>query len=101
MDAKNALLDLAARQERYYSVNQSYTNTASALGYSGTFPILVPSTNNASYAISVTLTLGTIQYMAAATPVGNQSSDGCGKFLLRWDGMQSIQNASLSAAECW
>ena len=32
-DAKTALLDLAAREERYLATANSYTNTATALGY--------------------------------------------------------------------
>ena len=32
VDAKNALLDLASRQERYFSVNNKYSTTAADLG---------------------------------------------------------------------
>jgi type IV pilus assembly protein PilE len=33
-EARNAVMDLAAREERYYSVNNAYTNLALQLGYS-------------------------------------------------------------------
>jgi type IV pilus assembly protein PilE len=36
-DAKTALLDLASLEERYFSVNNAYTNVASNLGYTA-FP---------------------------------------------------------------
>jgi len=32
-EARNAVMDLAAREERYYSVNNAYTNVALELGY--------------------------------------------------------------------
>jgi type IV pilus assembly protein PilE len=34
-DARSALLELAGREERYYATNNTYTNSAAALGYSG------------------------------------------------------------------
>src|ERR1700722_14663380 len=36
-EVKTALLDLASLEERYFSVNNSYTTSAAALGYAG-FP---------------------------------------------------------------
>src|SRR3954466_15994752 len=32
-EARNAVMDLAAREERYYSVNNAYTDAALELGY--------------------------------------------------------------------
>ena len=37
-DAKSALLDLATRQERFFSTQNTYTNNAANLGYSAAFP---------------------------------------------------------------
>jgi type IV pilus assembly protein PilE len=38
-DARTAVLDLAGREERYFSTNgASYTNVATNLGYTGVFP---------------------------------------------------------------
>lgn len=34
-DARSALLELAAREERYYATNNAYTATAADLGYTG------------------------------------------------------------------
>jgi type IV pilus assembly protein PilE len=39
-DAKTALLDLAAREERWLTTNPAgYTNSAANLGYTGAFPV--------------------------------------------------------------
>src|ERR1041384_8026965 len=35
-EAKTALLDLAAREERFFSTNSAYTSDPAKLGYSGT-----------------------------------------------------------------
>jgi len=37
-DAKTAVLDLAVREEKYLTLNNSYTADPTKLGYSGTFP---------------------------------------------------------------
>src|SRR5580704_3895466 len=42
-DAKTALLDLAAREERYNSTYNTYTSVPANLGYSGNFPVTVGS----------------------------------------------------------
>src|ERR1700693_4365283 len=41
-EVKTALLDLASLEERYFSVNNSYTATANLLSYAA-FPVTLPS----------------------------------------------------------
>ena len=63
-EAKSALMDLAGREERYMATNGVYTGTASALGYSGTFPQTIGS---GYYSISVAAGIsGTGSYTATA-----------------------------------
>ena len=38
-EARSALLELAAREERYYATQNAYTTSASQLGYTGSWPI--------------------------------------------------------------
>ena len=38
-EARSALLELAAREERYYATQSAYTTSASQLGYTGSWPI--------------------------------------------------------------
>jgi len=40
-DAKSALLDMASLEERYFSTNNSYSQTPSDLGYTGAVPFAV------------------------------------------------------------
>ena len=77
-EARTALLDIAARQERYYSNNRQYTNQLSKLRMSGT-------SENGYYALSLPLPamLGTATgtntqtFKATATPSG-WTDDKCG-----------------------
>jgi len=100
-DAKTALLDLASREERYMSVNQTYTNSGTALGFSANFPISVPSGNAATYTLSVTLSNSNANYTLTATPAGNQAQDSCGTYTLTSLGVSGVTGAISSAADCW
>jgi len=55
-EARTALLDLAAREERFFSTNSAYTNVPANLGYAGTFPAPVGSSY---YQVNVTNATGT------------------------------------------
>lgn len=103
-DARSALLDLAAREERFYATNNAYSNTASDLGYQGWgsgnpvgngqyYYIDQPTVNNAATPPSFSLT---------AHPVssGPQANDGdCTSFTVNSSGQQSATGSS--ASSCW
>jgi type IV pilus assembly protein PilE len=102
-DEKNALLDLAARQERFYSLNNQYSTVPSALGYAGAaFPLNVQTGNAAYYQLAVSAptpaaaTLPT--FAASAVPLGNQAKDKCGTYTLTHLG---VQGNSTSESGCW
>jgi len=99
-DAKTALLDLATREERYFSINNAYASTAAALNYGGTFPINVLTGGTAFYQLSVTAST-TTTLSATATPVGVQLSDTqCGTYSIDQLGTQG-STGTLGAAACW
>ena len=99
-DAKTALLDLAAREERFFSTNNTYTNTPANLGYGGTFPADVLTGSTAYYQINVTAASATA-FTATATPVGAQTADTkCGTYTVDQLGTQSA-SGTLGAAACW
>ena len=99
VDAKTALLDLGSRQERFFSMNNTYTKTPSDLGYGGAFPLDVLSGSTAYYRLDVTAATAT-GFSATATPVNAQLSDKCGTYTLTQLGTQTV-SGTLSAAECW
>ncbi len=100
-DAKNALLDLAAREERYYATNNVYTATASALGYGTAFPVAVSTWGVTSYSLSVTVAASPPTFTALASRTGAQTSDACGDFQLTDQGTQSNLNTTNAPPTCW
>ncbi len=112
-DAKTALLDLATREERYYSTHNAYTSAPANLGYSGTFPVSVGSgyyniNINVCTTASGTPPCGTdagtgTSFSATATALNNQTKDTtCGNFGLDSTGLQSVTgSASATPSTCW
>lgn len=100
VDAKNALLDVASRQERYYSVNNKYALLATELGYTGIWPYSVPSSgSNSYYQLSVTSTDGGKTWTATATPTGAQAADtACKNFTIDDKGARGVSG---TATNCW
>ena len=107
-DAKNAVLEMASRQEKFFSINNAYSTSASALGYSA-LPSPVNSSGTSYYQLSVTVTTasGTALpgFVATATPTGVQIADTkCYAFRLNQLGVQTNVDsggASLSGVGCW
>lgn len=99
-DAKTALLDLATRQERFSTTNNSYTNVPGSLGYAGAFPVSVPSATEFNYGISVTAST-TSSFTATAVPNGDQVNDTCGTYVINDQGVQSTTGGTTPSAQCW
>src|ERR1700685_4507865 len=55
-DARNALLDIAGREERFLSVSNAYSQLPSDVGYAGVWPQNV--TPNSYYSVSVVAPAG-------------------------------------------
>ena len=102
-DAKNALLDLAAREERYYAANNQYTNSPTSLGYvANAWPAAVPGSGTQTYSLSVTAA-GATSFTAQAvrTAGGPQANDTCGDYAINDQGVQSNANNTQATAQCW
>jgi type IV pilus assembly protein PilE len=99
-DAKSALLDLAARQERWMSTANTYSNNATNLGYGGSFPQGIVSGSTAYYQLNV-VTATSTAFSLTATAIGDQVNDACGSYALDQLGNQTNTGNSLSSASCW
>jgi type IV pilus assembly protein PilE len=110
-DAKTALLDLASLEERFFSLNNAYTNDPTQLGYPAGLPIAI----GAFYTVDIptppaqlVATPGTATtapmaaaYTLTATPVGRQLGDTeCTSFTVLSGGTQSATPAANSDT-CW
>ncbi|HTT13403.1 MAG TPA: type IV pilin protein [Burkholderiaceae bacterium] len=99
-DAKSALLDLAAREERYFAANNTYTNVAANLGY-GALPAAIPGgTSTTTYTLNVTAVTAT-SFSAQASRAQVQANDGCGDYTVDDRGTQSNVNNTLATSSCW
>ena len=70
---------------------------------SGNYPTLLPDTVWQTTELRYRLQLQTQAnaFVLKAIPLGAQAQDGCGSFTLNQSGERGVQNASLSAAQCW
>ena len=99
-DAKTALLDLASREERYFSTNNKYSATPSDVGYAGAWPASIPTSTQVNYALSISAATATA-FSATAVPQGSQASDPCGTYTINNFGQQGNTGNSLTSAKCW
>jgi len=104
--AKTALLDLAGKEAKYYSVNNTFTVTLTDLGFSVATNVPVPDTSTTYYTITVTKNgTGSIidGFLATATPTGAQASDDCGSFSLDETGSKSYtpNGTDPGSSSCW
>jgi type IV pilus assembly protein PilE len=107
-DARSALLDLAAREERYFDSNNAYTATAGNLGYSGFgsgnpvgsgqyYYIDTPTVSNAANPPTFTL---------EAQPLAGKGQDldsDCQTFFVDSKGDQTAKNSASTdnSTTCW
>jgi type IV pilus assembly protein PilE len=105
-DAKTALLDLATREEKFYSVQNKYSATASDLyGYTASTTSGFPdpqSGSTAYYTLTVTASpTSAFQAKAALITAG----DACGTFTIDNTGLTGNQDSSSGTAitgiSCW
>lgn len=104
--AKAALLDLAGKEVKYYSVNNTFTTTLTDLGFSVATNIPVPDSSTIYYKITVTQNgTGSITdgFLATATPTGAQSDDECGNLSLDETGNKSYtpNDTDPGSGTCW
>ena len=99
-DARSALLDLAGREEKLFSVANAYSALPSDLGYGAVgvpWPITVGS---GYYQVSVT-TPDSQSYSITATPLGAQLNDTtCASLSVNQLGAQTSTGTG-TAATCW
>ena len=107
-DARSALLDLASREERYYSMQNAYSSTATDLGYtawpqtvgSGYYQLSQPANISAATATTpATFTL-------TAVPIAGKGQDkdtDCQSFVVTQTGQETSTNGAGvdSSATCW
>ena len=98
--AINAILDLAGKQARYYTIGNTYTGSLLTLGYAND-PMLVSDTANPFYSLSVVPGSTANSFTLQAVPQNAQVNDTeCGTFKITQLGQKTVTGTS-SAASCW
>ena len=98
--AINAILDLAGKQARYYTIGNTYTGSLLTLGYAND-PMLVSDTANPFYSLSVVPGSTANTFTLQAVPQNAQVNDTeCGTFMITQLGQKTVTGTS-SAASCW
>jgi type IV pilus assembly protein PilE len=104
-EARTALLDLATREERYYSVNNTYSQVAADLGYgAGTGQINGMSVGSGYYTVTVNAAAGPpATFSVVATTANTQVKDKrCATFTVDQTGAQSSTDSNAAASNvCW
>lgn len=96
-DAKQALLELAQRLERYYTERGTYAG-ATLGGSNGIYP----ATSTGGYYTLSIVTQTAEGFSISAAPAGTQVGDACASFGYNHLGEQSVSSAAtLSAGQCW
>ncbi|MGA4635792.1 type IV pilin protein [Pseudomonas solani] len=94
-EAMTLLSEAAARQERYFTQNNSYASTAAALNMTS----YVAGLKNYSLAIS---NVGAATYTLTATAIGSQVRDKeCQTLTLDQAGARGYSGTAASASTCW
>ena len=108
-EARSALLDLAAREERYFDTNNAYTGTASSLGFSG-FGSANPVGNGQYYYIASPITFSNTDnpptFKLEADPMTGKGQDqdtDCAQFFVDSKGDETAKNSAGAdtSATCW
>jgi type IV pilus assembly protein PilE len=99
VDAKNAVLDMAAREERYFATNNKYSIKGTDFGFSTDTAIPVTTGSKSYYAITVTQTT-TSDFTVTAAPTGTQTADTCNSYIINSLGVQS-NSGGASVSDCW
>ncbi|MBD2859872.1 type IV pilin protein [Spongiibacter sp. KMU-158] len=100
-EAATALLTGAQALERYYSSNGRYTTTAGGNTLPAVFPTTVPENGTAYYTIAASGTPTANSFTLKATRTGVMASDGCGNLTLDEAGINALESASKTVAQCW
>jgi type IV pilus assembly protein PilE len=99
-DARSAVLDAAGREERFFAINNKYSQTGTDLGYAA-FPATV---GGGYYTLSVQCAdkACATGFTATASAAGPQLQDtACASFAVDQTGLQTATGAANAATTCW
>ena len=105
-DAKTAVMDLAGREERFFSTNTTYTSDPVNLGYVAGLPTGAAfgqqTVGNGYYQITVAATTTTFTVTATAFSTDQLKDTSCRTFAVDQTGNRTSSDSSAAASTtCW
>ena len=104
-EAKTALLDLASREQRYYSVQNAFSSSFVDLGYATGAPPASVTVGSGYYTVTLTTAVANPPgFLLTATATGVQTADTtCNSFTVDNTGLQQAYDSTgtLNTANCW
>ncbi len=97
--AVTGVLDLAARQARYYTTNNTYTTSMTTLGYASD-PMPLDNAGSHYFDLSVE-SADADGFVVRAVPKGKQTGDVCGTFKYNDLGKREVVGGTGTVKECW
>ena len=94
-DAKQALVELAQRMERFYTERGTYAGAT--LGSGGIYP---STSTSGFYTLSITAQTAD-GFTITAEPQGAQTGDACGSYGYNNLGTATVSGGSMSLSACW
>ena len=106
-DAKTAVLDMAAREEKFFAINNTYSAALDATGLN--YGLAASATEvsvltDGKQYYKLTVSADSTTYTIKAEPVGSQTSDACYTYQLTSSGVQSnltSGGAANTTTGCW
>lgn len=98
-DGKNALMQVASDQERFYSNSFTYSLKATPMA---TVPANTLLSRDGNYRVTVAACSGstiTNCFIATATPLNSQASDSCGNLTIDSLGVRAASGGTVD--DCW
>ncbi len=99
IEAQSLMLEVAGKQVRFHSENNTYSDKIGNLGYgaagSNSFE-----TETKAYNVAITAA-GTRSFTLTATPKNQQLDDDCESLIYNSAGQKLVSSISVDSSECW
>jgi type IV pilus assembly protein PilE len=103
VDAKSAVLEAAAREEKFFATNNKYSSAATDLNYAAV-PFDVLSGTQKVYVLNIAVNAAGSTYTITAIPQGDQQADACYTYAIDNFGSQTNQvsgGGANTTSGCW
>ena len=99
-EAAALMMEIAGRQVRFHSENNTYATTTGALGYGAASDTTYESETGA-YDVAVAAGADAVSFALTATPKNAQNGDKCGTLGYNSAGAKTFTGTGVTLDDCW